>query len=79
MFASVYITVISIQTQVREGGFTFTDLFTNTLFFTIIVSLLATYVLWFLASFLFLDPWHMFTSVSTRFFTVHAFRAEVYG
>jgi chitin synthase len=27
------------------------------------VSLGSTYVMWFVASFIFLDPWHMFTSV----------------
>src|SRR5205814_6548878 len=43
-------------------GFKITDLFTETIFSTLIVSMLSTYVLWFVASFLFLDPWHMFTS-----------------
>ncbi|PWY96550.1 hypothetical protein BO94DRAFT_481434 [Aspergillus sclerotioniger CBS 115572] len=61
-FAAVFVTVKSIQSQVEKNGFTFTDLFTNYQFFSIIVSLGSTYVMWFLASFLFLDPWHMFTS-----------------
>lgn len=62
LFASIYITVISIQTQIRDnGGFSFTDLFTNKIFFTLIVSMLSTYVLYLLTSLLFLDPWHMFT------------------
>ena len=64
MFASIFITVKSIQAELKENKFTVSDLFTNTLFFTVIVSMASTYVLYFLVSFLFLDPWHMFTSVS---------------
>lgn len=63
-FACIFVTVKSIQTEVQQDGFTFTDLFTNSTFFTIIVSLGSTYVMWFVASIIFLDPWHMFTSVS---------------
>lgn len=64
MFASIFITVKSIQTQVATSGFTFADLFTNALFRTLIISMLATYVLWIVASIIFLDPWHMVTSVN---------------
>lgn len=63
-FAAVFITVKSIQKEIADHSFTFSDLFTNKQFFSIIVSLGSTYVLWFLASLLFFDPWHMFTSVS---------------
>ncbi|KAI9699808.1 MAG: Chitin synthase, class 1 [Candelina mexicana] len=66
MFAAIFVTVRGIQTEVADekahGGFTFSDLFKNTLFFTLIVSLLSTYVLWIVVSILFLDPWHMLTS-----------------
>ncbi|KAI9755285.1 MAG: vesicle formation at the endoplasmic reticulum [Chaenotheca gracillima] len=62
MFASIFITVKSIQTEVATDGFKITDIFKNQLFFTLIVSLLSTYILWFVVSFLFFDPWHMFTS-----------------
>jgi len=62
MFATVFITVKSVQQQVAEKGFTFVDLFTNNLFRTLILSMLATYVLYFVASLIFFDPWHMFTS-----------------
>ena len=65
IFASIYITVVSVQREVKENKFTVSQLFTNQLFFTLIVSLLSTYVLWFVASFLFFDPWHMFTCVSS--------------
>jgi len=62
IFASIFITVKSIQTEVRDHAFSVSDLFKNQLFFTLIVSLASTYVLWFVVSFLFFDPWHMFTS-----------------
>ena len=66
IFASVFITVRSVQEQVAEHAFTVSDLFKNPIFSTLIVSLLSTYVLWFAISFIFFDPWHMFTSVSRR-------------
>lgn len=62
IFATVYITVKSVQSEVKEDGFKFSDLFTNSLFLTLIVSMASTYLLYFVVSFLFLDPWHMFTS-----------------
>jgi len=62
MFASVFITVKSIQTEVRDHQFTVSDILKNQIFYTLIISLASTYVLWFIVSFLFFDPWHMFTS-----------------
>jgi chitin synthase len=61
MFASVFITVKSVQAEVKNG-FHVTDLFKNTVFSTLIISMASTYVLYFVVSFLFFDPWHMFTS-----------------
>jgi chitin synthase len=61
MFASVFITVKSVQAQVKTG-FHVTDLFKNSVFSTLIVSMASTYLLWFVVAFLFFDPWHMFTS-----------------
>lgn len=61
-FASVFITVKSIQAKVHQGQFNWTDIFKDHVFVTVIISLASTYVLWFVASFLFFDPWHMFTS-----------------
>ncbi|KAJ5115105.1 Chitin synthase [Penicillium alfredii] len=61
-FAAVFVTVRSIQSEVKTDHFTVSHLFTNETFFTIIVSLGSTYVMWFIASFIFMDPWHMFTS-----------------
>lgn len=63
MFAAIFITVKSIQSTLDSGQqFTVGLLFSNQLFFTLMVSMAATYVLWFVMSVLFLDPWHMFTS-----------------
>jgi chitin synthase len=62
MFASIFITVKSIQAEVASGTFTIADVWKNQIFFTLIVSLLSTYILYFVVSFLFFDPWHMFTS-----------------
>ncbi|EHK98484.1 putative Chitin synthase A [Glarea lozoyensis 74030] len=61
MFASVFITVRSIQEQTKTG-FAVADIFKNQIFYTLIISLASTYLLWFVVSFLFFDPWHMFTS-----------------
>ncbi|RMZ82278.1 hypothetical protein DV738_g1855, partial [Chaetothyriales sp. CBS 135597] len=44
-----------------QGSKNFASVFQNTTFFGLIVSLTSTYVLWFVASVLFFDPWHMFT------------------
>lgn len=63
LFASIFITVRSVQIQVAQNkGFTFGLLFTNQYFFSLVISLLSTYILYMVASILFLDPWHMFTS-----------------
>jgi len=64
IFASVFITVRSIQIETKDHAFKASDIVHNQLFFTLIVSLLSTYILWFVISFLFFDPWHLFTSVS---------------
>ncbi|KAI1625593.1 chitin synthase 2 [Exophiala viscosa] len=60
-FASIFLTVRSIETEVEEKDFSISTIFNNSTFFGLIVSLASTYVLWFVASFLFFDPWHMFT------------------
>ncbi|KAF4621803.1 hypothetical protein D9613_012089 [Agrocybe pediades] len=45
-----------------DGPLTFGDIFTNPIFRNIVVSLLATLGLYFLASIIFFEPWHMITS-----------------
>ena len=62
MFASVFITVKSVQSEIAEKAFTISDIVKNQIFYTLIISLASTYLLWFVVSFLFFDPWHMFTS-----------------
>ncbi|KAI7298293.1 Chitin synthase [Hortaea werneckii] len=61
LFASIFITVKSVQQQVSENGFSFAQLFTNKLFRTLIVSMCSTWLLYLISSILFFDPWHMFT------------------
>ncbi|CAG8977827.1 hypothetical protein HYALB_00008993 [Hymenoscyphus albidus] len=62
LFASVFITYRSVKEEVADGKFTISDLVQNSIFFTLIVSLLSTYVLWIFISIVFLDPWHIVTS-----------------
>lgn len=62
MFATVFITVKSVQAQLAEKSFEFGELFSNALFRTLIVSMASTYVLYLVASIMFFDPWHMLTS-----------------
>lgn len=63
-FAAIFVTVKSIQAEIAQHDFTLGQIFSNAQFFTIIVSLASTYVMWFLAALIFFDPWHMFTCVS---------------
>ncbi|PLN80761.1 chitin synthase-domain-containing protein [Aspergillus taichungensis] len=60
-FAAVFVTVKSIQKETQDNKFSLSQLFSNQQFFSIVVSLGSTYVMWFVASFIFMDPWHMFT------------------
>jgi chitin synthase len=62
MFASVFITVKSIEAELALKEFNWTSIIKNQIFYTLIISLASTYVLWFVVSFMFFDPWHMFTS-----------------
>lgn len=62
MFASIFITYVSVTKELADGQFNVGDILKNQIFYTLIVSLASTYALWFLVSFLFFDPWHMFTS-----------------
>ncbi|KAL1924859.1 uncharacterized protein VTP21DRAFT_4513 [Calcarisporiella thermophila] len=63
LFASIYITVIGIQTAIQgANGGGFLALLRNNAFRDIVISLAATYIMYFVSSLLYLDPWHMFTS-----------------
>lgn len=63
MFAAIFISVNAIQTDLAKDGFTINDLFQNTVFYTLIVSVMSTYGIWLIASLLMFDPWHMITSL----------------
>ncbi|ORZ17345.1 chitin synthase 2 [Absidia repens] len=62
MFATIWITVKSVTTIVDDAEGDVMAMLKQATFRNIIVSVCATYVMYFVASFLFLDPWHMFTS-----------------
>jgi chitin synthase len=56
--------VKSIQKELaaNNGKITAGGIFSNEIFRDLIVSLCSTYLLYFVASFMFFEPWHMFTS-----------------
>lgn len=62
MFAAIFIAVRAIQAQVADG-FEINQLFKNKVFSSLIISTMATYGLWLVASLLMFDPWHMVTSM----------------
>lgn len=62
MFATIWITVVSIQTIVEDTGNSLMAMLGKSTFVNIVISVCSTYVLYFVSSCLFLDPWHMFTS-----------------
>ncbi|CAO0802047.1 unnamed protein product [Mucor circinelloides] len=62
MFAAIWITVVGVTTIVEDSDGQFIAMLGQSTFRNIIISLCSTYVMYFVASFLFLDPWHMFTS-----------------
>ncbi|WRT66006.1 uncharacterized protein IL334_002957 [Kwoniella shivajii] len=62
LFAAIYLAVRGIQTITADGSISADDIFGNTIFRNIVVSLLATYGLYIISSLLALEPWHMITS-----------------
>ncbi|PKS07734.1 hypothetical protein jhhlp_006342 [Lomentospora prolificans] len=64
MFAAIFISVNAILNDVNdENGFSPEDLLKNPVFYNLIISVTATYGIWFIASLLMFDPWHMVTSL----------------
>ncbi|OJJ33189.1 hypothetical protein ASPWEDRAFT_114414 [Aspergillus wentii DTO 134E9] len=63
-FCTIYLVVLELIA--RSGGHSKLEV-TNGLFINIVVSLLSTVGLYFYTSFLYLDPWHMFTSSAQYF------------
>ncbi|KAI9019533.1 chitin synthase 1 [Phycomyces nitens] len=62
MFATIWITVVGVQDAVENAEGSFTAMLGESTFRNIIISIVSTYAMYFIASFLFFDPWHMFTS-----------------
>lgn len=64
LFAAIYISVKSVSYALcmNGGQLTTSLIFSNPLFRDLVVSLLSTYALYFVSSFMFFEPWHMFTS-----------------
>ncbi|CEH18035.1 glycosyltransferase family 2 protein [Ceraceosorus bombacis] len=60
--AAVYLAVHSIINAERSADSS-TALVTDPIFINIVVSLASTYGIWLIASVLFFEPWHMFTSI----------------
>lgn len=62
IFASILLAVKAILAIEHSTGFTVKLFFANAQFRDLVVATSSTYVLYFLASFMYLEPWHMFTS-----------------
>ncbi|KAI5479453.1 chitin synthase, glycosyltransferase family 2 protein [Pseudohyphozyma bogoriensis] len=67
LFAAGFITykaIVNVKNAIEEdgGSFSASDIFANSIFRNIVISLLSTYGLYLIGSLLFLDPSHMFTS-----------------
>lgn len=62
IFAAIFLAVHSIQQIYEEKSFSVLLFFENAQFRDLIVATASTYALYFLASFLYFEPWHMFTS-----------------
>ena len=62
--AAIYLAVTGIQNVINShnGSITAGDLVSDSVFITIVISISATYGLYFVSSLLFFEPWHMFTS-----------------
>lgn len=64
LFAAIFISVKSVAYTlcINDNKLTVSLVFGNELFRDLVVSLMSTYALYFVSSFLFFEPWHMFTS-----------------
>ncbi|KAF7729636.1 Chitin synthase, class 1 [Apophysomyces ossiformis] len=65
MFCTVWITVVGVRAAFKNAEGSpdmFVELLKQSTFREVIISVISTYVMYFVASMLFLDPWHMFTS-----------------
>jgi chitin synthase len=62
IFAAIFMAVNSIQAIYKEGHITVQTFFKNEEFRDLVVATASTYALYFVASFIYFEPWHMFTS-----------------
>ncbi|CAH2351718.1 chitin synthase 2 [[Candida] railenensis] len=62
IFAAIFMAVHSIQSIYASGAITAATFFKNEEFRDLVVATASTYALYFIASFLYFEPWHMFTS-----------------
>ena len=62
IFCSIFMSVKSIQSIIRNGNITFISLMKQETFRDLIVSMSSTYCLYFLSSLIYLQPMHMFSS-----------------
>ncbi|KAK0183781.1 glycosyltransferase family 2 protein [Armillaria mellea] len=61
-FAAFFLAFKGIETLSKSEGTSLNDLFSNSIFRTIVLSLLATLGLYLISSLIFFEPWHMITS-----------------
>jgi len=63
-FAAIFLAIKGVEqvSEEEKRGATFSDLFTNSIFRDIVISLAATIGLYVTASVIHMDPWHMITS-----------------
>ncbi|KAK3825572.1 MAG: chitin synthase 1 [Benniella sp.] len=76
LFGAVYMTVVGIKTvqdSVGKDGSGITSVLQDAMFRNTVLSLASTYGLYFFASFLFLEPWHMFHSFIQYLFMVPSY------
>lgn len=76
MFATIWITVIGVESAVQNSAGSqnmFLAMIEQSAFRDVIISVFSTYVLYFVASFMFFDPWHMFTSFIQYIFMAPSF------
>lgn len=64
LFAAIFISVKSVNAELAKNGgkLILSSIFENKIFRDLLISLASTYLLYFISSFMFFEPWHMFTS-----------------
>ncbi|CAN3356846.1 chitin synthase 2 [Diutina catenulata] len=62
IFAAIFMAVNAIKDIIDSNNFSASYFFSNSSFRDLVVATSSTYALYFIASFMYLEPWHMFTS-----------------